>query len=168
MFSAIRAQKVEAIGIVPGIHVYYWGFYYQDLYSAAGFGWADTAHQESRLSPDRAFPAVGCGSGRYPTGESRDSRAAPIRTNFSPFISWTGRSRQSAAVPAGIQPAKAGTPVQHLSGLISHRSSAGPGVPGSRLRFRQVSNRRKPGLQDGISGLISHRSSGSFCMPGPT
>jgi hypothetical protein len=68
---------------------------------------------------------------------------SPLR---SPGFNRIRRSRQGAPAPAGIPPAKAGTPGHFISGLIAQRSSAGPGVPGRMPQPRQASHRLKPGL----------------------
>jgi hypothetical protein len=59
---------------------------------------------------------------------------------FSTFISRIRRSRQYTAAPAGIPPAKAGTPASHIQAIVQ-TSTAGSGLPGSLLLPRQASHR---------------------------
>jgi|GEM_PF-3657012 len=81
---------------------------------------ADITALESRLQPDQAFPAGCLGPGRHSTGSSRDSRSFSIRTMFATFFSRSRRSQRYTPAPAGIPPAKAGTPGHsHIRNIFS-------------------------------------------------
>ena len=73
---------------------------------------------------------------------------SPLR---SPGFSRIRFSGQDAAVPAGISPAEAGTPVR--------RSSAGSGFPGRIPRPRQAFHRLKPGLPEAYSDYFRPENS---------